>query len=167
MVIYQLLSSEVKSLIVDNGKVTSSIKALHQEQNTHEKLDHLMSVQERTIEIIIQLLTLIHSNEFIPEMAMDNCVTVATTEIAANQSNVPMITQSLAVVTSHIFGTSIMGSASLSGDDASQIATYATDTDRFSHVVKIVVSNDSAEFDHVPPTPIVSEQFLYELPFSK
>ena len=105
IIINQGLSSGFKSLIVDVGKVTHSVRYLHQEENTDKKLGRVISVPWRTIDILIQLLTLLHINVFITGVIIDNFVHVSTTVTAASQSNVPLNKKSMTATVLYVSGT--------------------------------------------------------------
>lgn len=162
----QLLSSGVRNLLVDLGRISTDISAIKQIDDLQQKCDRMIAIHERHNTVLTQLCTMLHSNAFITAVVMDNVVPNASLSTAATQSNQPVTTVSTATAAGIMSGTSILGGSNRVDDDIASQVTESVD-DLFSPVQSVSTSrsvgrvgtlveslNITASVETPPATPI-------------
>jgi hypothetical protein len=88
--ISQLLSSGVKSMMLENDKIAKMIRLAKNQKDPALKLNNIIMVQEKSTEMLSKLLTLLHTDAFVTAVVMNYVVPSAVTSTAATQDNTPV-----------------------------------------------------------------------------
>lgn len=129
--ISQLLNSSIKSLLVENEKIGSAIRAVKSSVGDTKDLTlaTIVGIQEDTNTVLRQLMMILESNAFVTAVVMDNVVPAAATSTAATQDNTPIRTLTSITSAGILEGTSILTGSGMVGsnDDTSQVTTSVFD----------------------------------------
>mmetsp|Transcript_2713 Transcript_2713/g.7233 ORF Transcript_2713/g.7233 Transcript_2713/m.7233 type:complete len:448 (+) Transcript_2713:6860-8203(+) len=123
----QLLSSGIKGMLQSNESIANMITASKANQDLEQRLDQVITIQEKNTELMRELLTMLHTNAFVTAVVTDAVIPNAAVSTAATR-NVGVL-DTLAVPTSagNLEGTSILGSIGHVDENTSQLSMSVND----------------------------------------